>query len=209
MLLDILYWIGIAAGVLAALILLIALAGLFFAKGHVVNRSLSLQQTPETIWQAVSDFANVPSWWGMVTKAEQPKKDEPAVWRETYTGNYGILLRTTEFTPPKRLVRTIADEKGPFRGRWEYDIVPNEQGSTIIITEHGEIPNPFFRFMARMFMDPAMYIEMYLKALAKKFNETAVPEKTVAKQPAPTDNTAKTPEVENQAAANQESRTQP
>ena len=107
------------------------------------------------------------------------------------------------------LVRTIADEKGPFRGRWEYDITAQEQGSKITITEHGEIPNPFFRFMARVFMDPAMYLELYLKALAKKFNEPAVLEKTVAKQPAPTDNTAKSPEAENQPAANQESRSQP
>jgi uncharacterized protein YndB with AHSA1/START domain len=209
MLLDIIFWIGIAVGVLVGLILLIALAGFFFAKSHVVSRSLPLQQTPDTVWQAVSDFANVPSWWGMVTKAEQPNKEEPDVWRETYAGNYGILLRTTESTPPKRLVRTIADEKGPFRGRWEYDISPREQGSTITITEHGEIPNPFFRFMARMFMDPALYLELYLKALATKFNEPAALEKTVATKPAPTDNTAKTPEAENQAAANQESRTQP
>jgi len=54
-----------------------------------------------------------------------------------------------------------------------------------------------------------MYLELYLKALAKKFNEPAVLEKTVAKQPAPTDNTAKSPEAENQPAANQESRSQP
>jgi hypothetical protein len=197
--LEILYWVGIAAGVLAGLILLIALAGLFFAKAHVVSRSLPLQQTPETIWQAISDFPNLPTWCGLVTKVErQPDKDGQEVWRETYTGNYGILLRTTESTPPKCLVRTIADEKGPFRGRWEFDIVPQEQGSTITITEHGEIPNPFFRFMARMFMDPAMYLELYLKALAKKFNEPPVLEKTMAKQPAPADNTA-----------NQESRSQP
>jgi uncharacterized protein YndB with AHSA1/START domain len=179
MLLDILYWIGIAAAVLIGLIVLITLVGLLFSKAHVVGRCVALKQTPETIWQTISDFANVPTWWGMVTKVQrQPDVDGQEVWRETYTGNYGILLRTTEAIPPKRLVRTIADEKGPFRGRWEFDITLQEQGSKITITEHGEVPNPFFRFMARMFMDPAMYLELYLKALAKKFNETAVLEKT-------------------------------
>jgi hypothetical protein len=182
MLLDILFWVGIVAGVLAGLILLIALAGLFFKKAHVVGRSLALQQTPETIWQTISDFPNQPNWCGLVTKAErQPDQNGQEVWRETYTGNYPILLRTTEAVPPTRLVRTIADEKGPFRGRWEFDIAPKDQGCTVTITEHGEIPNPFFRFMARMFMDPAMYLELYLKALAKKFNETGVLEKTAAK----------------------------
>ena len=77
-------------------------------------------------------------------------------------------MKRSQKPSTSRLVPTFA-LKGPFRGRWEFDIVPREHGSTITITEHGEIPNPFFRFMARMFMDPAMYLELYLKALAKKF----------------------------------------
>ena len=43
--------------------------------------------------------------------------------------------------------------------------------SRVTIIEYGEIANPFFRFMARLFMKPAIYLEIYLTALAEKFAE--------------------------------------
>lgn len=111
MLLDILYWIGIAAAVLIGLIVLITLVGLLFSKAHVVGRCVALKQTPETIWQTISDFANVPTWWGMVTKVQrQPDVDGQEVWRETYTGNYGIL-----FGQPKQSPRSGWSEPLPTR----------------------------------------------------------------------------------------------
>lgn len=172
--LDWLFYLAIAADVLAGIVLLITLLGLLCRRAHQVSRAASLQQPVEAVWQAISDIAAVPSWNRMVLKAEKlPDRDGHELWRETYTGNYAVLLETTEASPPNRLVRTIADEKGPFSGRWEFILVPEESGARLTITEFGAVPNPFFRFMARMFMDPHQYIDLYLKALAGKFNETA------------------------------------
>lgn len=170
--LDWLNLIAIAADVLAGVVLLITLLGLLCNASHRASRTVTLHQTVDTVWQAISDIAAVPTWNKMVLKTEKlPDRDGHEVWRETYTGNYPILLETTESSPPTRLVRTIADEMGPFTGRWEFALTPEEAGTRLTITEVGAVPNPFFRFMARMFMDPHQYIDLYLKALAGKFSE--------------------------------------
>jgi hypothetical protein len=164
----------IALGTLVGVVALIAIIGMFMPRSHQVARSLPLKQTPEAIWQVISDFPNEVSWHPGVLKVERmPDKNGHEVWHETYKGGYAIKLETLEATPPRRLVRSIADEGGPFSGRWEFDIAPVESGSRITIIEYGDVSNPFFRFMARMFMNPAQYLELYLRSLAAKFNEPA------------------------------------
>lgn len=172
--LDWLFYAALAVDVFAGVILLITLLGLLCRRSHQVARTMKLNQPTEAVWQAISDIVAVPTWNKMVLKAEKlPDRNGHEVWRETYSGNYPILLETTEASPPGRLVRTLADEKGPFTGRWEFALAAEDPGSRITITEFGTVPNPFFRFMARMFMDPNQYLDLYLKALATKFGETA------------------------------------
>jgi hypothetical protein len=168
--------------VLAGVFALILLVGSFLPRAHCVARALPTRQSPAALWQAISNIAGVPDWHPEVLRVERlPDRNGREVWRETYKGNYPLQLETVEATPPRRLVRSIADEKGPFHGRWEFEIAPTGDGSRLTITEHGEIPNPFFRFMARLFMNPAVYLEMYLKALAAKFGEAAALERETQK----------------------------
>jgi hypothetical protein len=162
----------IVLGVLAGVFALIVLVGAFLPRRHVVARALKTARPPGAVWQVITDYAAVPTWHQDVTAVERlPDRDGHPLWRETYRGNYPILLETTEAVEPRRLVRRIADENGPFSGRWEYDLAAEDGGCRITITEHGEVPNPFFRLMARLLMDPALYLELYLRALAVKLGE--------------------------------------
>ncbi|MSQ93616.1 MAG: SRPBCC family protein [Gemmataceae bacterium] len=172
---DIGFWLLISIGIVVGILLLIAAFGMTLPRTHQVARSITLKQTPDTVWQTITDFANVTTWNENVLKMEkQPDKNGHELWKETYKGNYGLFLETTEATPPIRLVRTIADEKGPFTGRWEFALTPTEVGCKLTITEFGEVGNPFFRVMFRLFMKPEVYVEMYLTAFAKKFGEQPV-----------------------------------
>ena len=47
------------------------------------------------------------------------------------------------------MVTRIADPHLPFGGTWTYEIAPTETGSTLTITEKGEVYNPVFRFVSR------------------------------------------------------------
>jgi uncharacterized protein YndB with AHSA1/START domain len=177
---DILLWAGIALGVLAGIFLAIIVWGMFLPKTHRVARAIRTAKSPEEVWAVITDFPASPGWHKGIMKVERlPDVDGREVWRETYKSNYPIKLATTEAVPPRRLVRTIADEKGPFSGRWEFDLSAEGSGTRVTITEVGEVPNPFFRFMARKFMDPALYLEAYLTALAERLGEAPAVEKVV------------------------------
>jgi hypothetical protein len=169
---NVLYWVGIALAVLVGILVLICAIGILLPRYHQVRRRVEIKQTPETVWQTLTDFAAVPGWHAQILKVERmDDRDGHEVWRETLQGEYTMTMETTEATPPRRLVRHIADEKGPFAGRWEFDLTPTTDGCRVTITEFGDIANPFFRCMARLLMNPALYLEMYLAALAKKFGE--------------------------------------
>jgi uncharacterized protein YndB with AHSA1/START domain len=171
---DLLPWIGMALLVFGVVVAVIAVSGARMPRTHAVFRTLESKQPPEAVWAVVTDFAGTPSWHADVTKVERlPGRNGHEVWRETYRGGYGLRLETLEATPARRLVRSIVDEKGPFKGRWEFDLEPLPTGTRVTLTEYGEIANPFFRFMARVFMNPAFYIEQYLQALAVKLGDAA------------------------------------
>jgi uncharacterized membrane protein len=174
------FWILIIVGGLVGLMLLFAivavLVGLRYDKQHVALRSIRVKQTAEAVWEVIRNHGNEPAWQPQLKSVRRlPDHDGHEVWEIQYkgAGNPPMTLETTESMPPTRLVRTIADAKQVFSGRWEFALTPGDGGTQVTITEHGEIPNPFFRGMFRMFANPAMYIEMYLKALAQKFGETA------------------------------------
>ncbi len=169
------YWLFTALGTFLGVMILLTIIGLFLRASHEVTRAIFLQQAPETIWQVIRDFAATHEWHPLVVDVtRQPDQNGNEVWRERYQGNYSIVLETTAESPPNRLTRSIADVRGPFQGRWEFNITPLESGSRVSITEHGTVRNPFFRFMARSFMKPEKYLEIYLVALAKKFGEEPV-----------------------------------
>ena len=172
---DVLYWTVVTLCLIAGIMAIIMIAGSLMPRSHKVSRSVTLKQSQQQVWETITDFAKVAEWNQDVVSVEKlPDRNGHEVWKETYKGNYPIILETTEVETMKKLVRTIADEKGPFSGRWEFELSSTEGGCKVKVTEYGEIPNPFFRFMARLFMNPAMYLEMYLKALSKKFGEEAV-----------------------------------
>ena len=178
---DFIGWILVFFGVLFGLFAVIALVGLCLPKTHSAGRRLVLEQPVEAVWETISTIEKQPEWNEMLMSVEKlPDKNGHEVWREIYNGNYPMMLETVESDPPKKLVRAIADEKGPFSGNWTFVIEPTDSGSSLTITENGEIPNPFFRFMARMFMNPAKYIDLYMRQLAKKFGEPVVIENVTA-----------------------------
>jgi uncharacterized protein YndB with AHSA1/START domain len=171
---EMIYWILAAFGIVIGAFVLIALYGLTLPREHRISRAIALKQTPDAVWRTITDFANVPSWNANVARIEKlPDQNGHAVWRESYKNGYGLTLETTEVSAPLRLVRSIADVDGPFTGRWEFVLTEIEGGCRVTITEFGEVANPYFRVMAKLFMKPEAHMELYLAALATRFGEPA------------------------------------
>ena len=164
-------WILIVAGVVAGLIALMAIIGSLMPKGHKASRSAVINTPPEVLWRTMTDCEAFPQWRDDVKTVEVlPDRGGHRVWRED--GKNGkMTLETIEASPPSRLVLRIADPDLPFGGTWTYELQPSGGGSLVTITEDGEVYNPIFRFMGRVFFSQTASIETYLKALGKKYGE--------------------------------------
>jgi uncharacterized protein YndB with AHSA1/START domain len=168
-------WILAPVAILTSMLVIITAVGLSIPRTHVASRTLKTRQPPEVVWRAVTDYAGQPAWReGVKTVERLPDKDGREVWREVYEEGSPITLETAESQEPHRLVRIIADEGGPFSGRWEYDIKADGAGSRLTITERGEVPNPIFRFASRFVIGHTHFMEKFQKDLAAKFGEEAV-----------------------------------
>lgn len=164
-----------AAGVLiGVIVLVIALAwviGLVLPSEHTATRMARYQQSPEQIWDALTNVQAMPSWRSDLRAIKRmPDKNGLPAWLET--SSFGdIPLEVQESHPPRRLVARIADSNLPFGGTWTYEITPVDGGSTLRITENGEIRSPLFRFMSRFIFGYSSTMEAYLRNLGTKFGE--------------------------------------
>jgi uncharacterized protein YndB with AHSA1/START domain len=168
-------WILVPVATLMSLLFITVAVGLSIPRRHVASRTLKTRQSPEALWSALTDYEGQPAWRKDVKRVERlPDREGREVWREVYESGSPITLETAEAAEPRRLVRSIADEDGPFSGRWEYEIKQTGAGeSSLTITERGEVPNPFFRFVSRFIIGHTYFIERFERDLAAKFGEEA------------------------------------
>jgi uncharacterized protein YndB with AHSA1/START domain len=159
-------WLILSALSLAGVVLLVILIGALLPRKHVVARSVSLHQPPETVWKLITG----PPTWRPDIKGYQelPANNNHRMWREVDEHGRAMTYEAVEFVAPRRLVTRIADPKLPFGGTWTYEITPTGSGCTLTITENGEVYNPLFRFASRFVIGHAATINAYLKALTAK-----------------------------------------
>lgn len=175
-----LQWIGIVAAVLVALALVVVLVGAALPRAHVATRTVTVARPPADVWRTITRVKDFPRWRPDVSAVELLPDRETGgggrsrmSWRET--GKNGrITYELVERDAPRRLVTRIADDKLPFGGSWTYELSPAPNGgTTVTITEHGEVRNPLFRFVSRFVMGHHATLDAYLAALQAA--DTAAP----------------------------------
>ena len=131
--------------VLVVAVVAITLVGRSLPVGHVASRTATFRRPPEEVWAAIND---------------------PALLSSRGVGD--VKFETIESVPPKLLVRRVVGEKD-FGGTWTCDIASSPDGSTLTITENGEIYNGFFRFVSRFIIGHHRTIDGTMAALRKRF----------------------------------------
>ena len=157
---------------------LLLVAGLAYSIGLSIpahqthTRSITLKQTPDAIFARLSDLSKMPAWSRNLEKVEMlPPIDGKETTHQTFKGNMAMTVVTHESVPPRRLVRSVVDDKKIFEGSWEYDITPTADGSQIVLTENSEMQNALFRLMTKIF-GQTKYMDEHLEDIAKSFGET-------------------------------------
>jgi hypothetical protein len=140
-------WIWILPVVIVVVIAGIFACGAMLPVAHVATRQARFRKSPEAVWAAIA--------------------------REKTFREDNVNYEVTESDAPRRMVTRIADKNLPYGGAWTYELTPDTAGSSLRITERGEVYNPLFRFVSRFIMGHTATIDNRLRELAKQFGEAA------------------------------------
>jgi hypothetical protein len=164
-------WALMIVAILVVLAGLVALIGAMLPLKHHGTRKARYRAAPDAVYAVL---AGPPDWrTGVKSFGVLPDEDGRKRWWEQDSHGQKVTFELVEDAPPRKLAVRIADRNLPFGGTWTFDIAPAPGGgSDLRISEDGEIYNVIFRFMARFIFGYTASIEVYLRDLGVKFNET-------------------------------------
>ena len=160
---------------LSALIALVVVIGALLPRAHIASRAATYRTPPAALYIIVRAFEQAPAWRTGVKSVEllPPDAGRPA-FRE-HQAHGAIAYRVLEDRPGEKLITEIADAHLPFGGTWTYDFAPAATGTTLRITEHGEVKNVIFRFVSRFVLGHTATMETYLRDLGRRVGDEIVP----------------------------------
>jgi len=172
-------WLVIAVAALVGIVVLMALIGALVSRDHRATSTISLRQSPDSVWKVVRDLGAITTWFPAMQQSERlPDRDGHEIWRQKMSG-FDVPIIVLESSAPRKLVTQIDPTAGgAFGGTWTYALAPDSAGTRISVTEAGWISNPIFRFMSRFLFGYYGSLDKYLKALGTRFGETVQPTHT-------------------------------
>lgn len=159
----------ILLGVIVAAIALVIVIGSLLPTKHVATRTATLRAAPNDIFRLISGPQN---WRTDLREYKFFDQDGRHMVRETDKHGQTITYEIVQSQPTTLLKRTISDKSLPFGGSWTWNVQPSNDGSSVTITEDGEVYNPIFRFISR-FIGHTRTMDNYLGMLAAAVNNPA------------------------------------
>src|SRR5512141_861498 len=108
-------WLLRTVVALAAIVLVVTIAGMALPQKHVSQRSAHLSATPDKVWSVVTDVQSYPQWRSDVASIEMLSGDEGKVaWREVSPKGNKLSYEAAAAEPPLHFVTVITDKDIPF-----------------------------------------------------------------------------------------------
>ena len=161
---------------LGAVVAVIALLGGRLPVGHVASRSVVIGESTDEVFKTITDFGAAPSWRSGLKTVTVTTDSTTGKRRVTEQSSNGTTtMEVEQLVPPNRLVMRIVGEDLPYGGAWAYALEPQGNTTRITITEHGEVYNPIFRFIAKYIMGHNGTMDTYLTDLGRRFGSEVSP----------------------------------
>lgn len=163
----------IAIGIVVGFLCFVLLLGAITPREHSATCKLALRAAPGQVWQLITDWQHLPQWRKELRSVEA--LDGGDGWVEV--SKFGRMpMRIEQQEQERLLVLRIADDQLPFGGTWSFQLTPTASGGTeLSVTEDGFIRPILFRAMARTVFGYHKTLEGYLRSLAQRLGESAVP----------------------------------
>lgn len=162
-------------GILVLLVGVMALIGSQLPRAHTASRSVVLRQPRPNVYAVIRDFKSAPTWRSEVKSIEVTETPGQKL-RFLEHGSDDVNYELTEDVPNQRMVTRILNTDLGYSGQWTYELTDENGGTSVKITEDGDVSNVLFRFMSRYVFGHTSTIDSYLTALGKKFGETVHPQ---------------------------------
>jgi hypothetical protein len=155
----------------ATIVAVAAIVGTMLPKGHRASRTVMLRATPRAVFAVIADFAHGADWRPDVERVEILSGAGPGMEFREIGSNGSVRYRVEVLEPDAKIVTRIADTTLAFGGSWTFDLAPAPSGDTrLTITEDGEVYNPIFRLMSKVFFPPTATIDKFLTSLQKRLD---------------------------------------
>ena len=159
---------------LVALVLVIVVIGYSLPQSHTASRDVTVPASLEKVFALISTPRDYPKWRSDVDSVEVlPPEGGKERFRELGS-NGPLLMRIEESQPYSRFVTVIADSTLPFGGKWTYELTPAGTGTTLRITEDGEVYNPIFRFVSRFVLGHTATMDKYLQDVERELKRVSL-----------------------------------
>ena len=152
---------------LGGLIAVMAIVGWMLPQGHQVSRTAMIAVSPPQVFSMISDVSKYAAWRSDVTQVDMLPDDGRGTRFREHGPSGPVVFRVELIDAPQTMRVRIDDPGQPFGGSWTYSLKPEGQGTSLTITEDGEVYNPIFRFMFNFFFSKTATLETYLAALQK------------------------------------------
>lgn len=147
---------------LAIALVLVFVIGAMLPRDHTAERTVTINATPETIYNRLTDFPSRPQW---ITGLQKVTIEPGGRFYTEHHASGPLRMEIVELTKPTRIVTRIADDKLEFGGTWTITISPN----TVTVREDGFVKSWLFRFVSRFIMGHTRTMDQFLKDLAAQY----------------------------------------
>jgi len=161
---------------LGAMVAIVALLGARLPVGHVASRTVVIGAPTDVVFNTLTDFGAGPSWRTGLKAVTVTTDSTTGRRRVVEVSKFGTMtMEVEQLVPPTRFVTRIVDEDLPYGGAWAWALEPQGNSTRVTITEHGDVYNPIFRFIAKYIMGHNGTLDTYLTDLGRKFGSEVSP----------------------------------
>jgi uncharacterized protein YndB with AHSA1/START domain len=133
---------------------------------HEASRSVYVAAKPAAVFALLTDVRAIPRWRKTVRSVARIDESR---FRER-SGQGTLELEIEERIAPSKLVlRTSPTRSMVFTGSWTYELVAEDDGTRVTLTERGHVQSPIARLFAAYMLGHATHVERTVAALAAHF----------------------------------------
>jgi uncharacterized protein YndB with AHSA1/START domain len=141
--------------------------GLALPPEHEVARSARVNAPVPRVFNVIRDVEQYPLWRSDVENVVVLPDDGNGFRFQEISGDDVVTYRIENEQAPSLIEVRIIDSSLPFGGSWTYVLQPFDAGTSVTITEKGEIYNPIFRLLSRTLFSPSDTMERFLRDLTR------------------------------------------